>query len=169
VSVSNEHTQKALDSFGKYIVQQAKNNLSKQRKTVSKKLYDSIGYKVKVSKNSIELDLSMEEYGKFVDLGVSGKKKHYNTPYKYTTKMPPAKVFDKWVVRKGIAPRNKQGQLQSRKSITFAIAKSVFNNGIKPSLFISKPFENGLKRLPDNIIEAYGLDVETFLKQIVNA
>lgn len=168
MSVDNVNTKKALDGFGKYIVQQAKNNLSKQRKTVSKKLYDSIGYKVKVSKNSIELDLSMEEYGKFVDLGVSGKKKSYNTPYKYTTKMPPAKVFDKWIVRKGIAPRSKKGTFENRKSISFAIAKSVFNNGIKPSLFISKPFEKGIKRLPDDIIEAYGLDIETFLKQIIN-
>ena len=36
--------QKDLNSFGKYVVQQSRSNLTKQKKNVSKELYNSIGY-----------------------------------------------------------------------------------------------------------------------------
>jgi hypothetical protein len=103
------------------------------------------------------MDFSMDEYGIYQDKGVSGIKKKYNTDYKYTNKMPPAKAFDKWVVRKGLAPREK-GKFKSRKSLSFAIARSVYYNGIKPSLFFTKPFEKAIKRLPNDLVEAFGLD-----------
>lgn len=168
MSVKNKNTEKALNAFLKYTVSQAKANLTRKKKNSTKALYDSLTYDYKVSKNSFQASISAVDYATFQDLGVSGVKKKYNTPYSYKSKMPPAKAFDKWIVRKGIAPRNEQGQFQSRTGLAFAIARSVFINGIKPSRFLSDPFEKGFKKLPDEIIEAYGLDVETFLKQIIN-
>lgn len=168
MSVKQEQTEKALEAFLKYTVSQAKANLTRRKKNSTRALYDSLDYEYNVSKNSFSASITALDYGEFQDLGVSGKKKKYNTPYSYKDKMPPASAFDKWIVRKGIAPRNEQGQFQTRKGIAFAIARSVFINGIKPSRFLSDPFEKGFKRLPDEIIEAFGLDVETFLKQIIN-
>ena len=146
-----------LNKFRDYVVSQAKANLTRQRKNVSKGLYNSIKGNVKANPNSFEMDFSMEEYGFYQDKGVSGIKKKYNTDYKYTNKMPPAKAFDKWVVRKGLAPREK-GKFKNRKSLSFAIARSVYINGIKPSLFFTKPFEKAFKRLPEDLVEAFGLD-----------
>jgi hypothetical protein len=40
--------------------------------------------------------------------------------------------------------------------------------GTKPTEFFSKPFEMAFKRLPDDIIEAYGIDVENFLKYTIS-
>lgn len=168
MSVNKENTEKALNDFLKYTITQAKANLTRKKKNSTKALYDSLDYDYKVSNNSFTASISGLDYGEYQDKGVSGKKKKYNTPYSYKDKMPPAKAFDKWIVRKGIAPRNNQGQFQTRKGIAFAIARSVFINGIKPSRFMSDPFEKGFKRLPDEIIEAFGLDVETFLQQIIN-
>ena len=146
-----------LNKFRDYVISQAKANLTRQGKNVSKGLYNSIKGNVKANPNSFEMDFSMEEYGFYQDKGVSGIKKKYNTDYKYTNKMPPAKAFDKWVVRKGLAPREK-GKFINRKSLSFAIARSVYINGIKPSLFFTKPFEKAIKRLPDDLVEAFGLD-----------
>ena len=146
-----------LNKFRDYVISQAKANLTRQRKNVSKGLYNSIKGNVKANPNSFEMDFSMEEYGFYQDKGVSGIKKKYNTDYKYTNKMPPAKAFDKWVVRKGLAPREK-GKFKNRKSLSFAIARSVYINGIKPSLFFTKPFEKAYKRLPEDLVEAFGLD-----------
>lgn len=168
MSVNNDNTKKALEAFLKYTITQAKANLTRKKKNSSKALYDSLDYDFKVSQNSFTASISGLDYATFQDLGVSGKKKKYNTPYSYKDKRPPAKAFDKWIVRKGIAPRNTKGQFQSRTGIAYAIANSVFINGIKPSRFLSEPFEKGFKKLPDEIIEAYGLDVETFLKQVIN-
>lgn len=146
-----------LNKFRDYVISQAKANLTRGGKNVSKGLYNSIKGNVKANPNSFEMDFSMEEYGFYQDKGVSGIKKKYNTDYKYTNKMPPAKAFDKWVVRKGLAPREK-GKFKNRKSLSFAIARSVYINGIKPSLFFTKPFEKAYKRLPEDLVEAFGLD-----------
>jgi len=146
-----------LNKFRDYVVSQAKSNLTRQGKNSSKSLYNSIKGNVKANPNSFEMEFSMDEYGIYQDKGVSGIKKKYNTDYKYTNKMPPAKAFDKWIVRKGLAPREK-GKFKRRKSLSFAIARSVYINGIKPSLFFTKPFEKAFKRLPNDLVEAFGLD-----------
>jgi hypothetical protein len=115
----------------------------------------------------LTLEFFMEDYGVFQDAGVSGKKRKYNTPYSYKSKMPPPKAFDKWMVRKGIAPRDAKGKLMKRKSLAFALSWSVFNKGIKPSLFFTKPFEAAFKNLPEQLIEKYGLDaIQLFNSQI---
>ena len=159
--------QKELERFRDYVVSQSKRNLSRLKKNSSKKLYNSIKGNVKAMPNSISIQFTMENYGVFQDAGVSGTKKKYNTPYSYKSKMPPAKAFDKWIVRKGIAPRKSGGQFASRKSLAFLIARSVFRNGIKPSLFFTKPFEAAYKRLPEELVEKYGLDaLKLFNQQI---
>jgi hypothetical protein len=158
--------QKELERFRDYVVSQSRRNLSRLHKNSSKKLYNSIKGNVKTMPNSISIEFAMEDYGVFQDAGVSGTKKKYNTPYSYKSKMPPVKAFDKWLVRKGIAPREK-GKFASRKSLAFLIARSVFRNGIKPSLFFTKPFEDAYKRLPEDLVEKYGLDaIELFNEQI---
>ena len=157
--LKKEETQKQLDEFRKYVIQQARTNLTKSKKNSSKKLYNSINGISKVNPNSISLYFEMFDYGVFQDKGVSGVKKKYNTPYTYKTKMPPTKALDKWIVRKGIAPRDEKGRLINRQSLKFAIARNIFINGIKPSLFFTKPFEKAYKQLPDELIKAYGLDI----------
>jgi len=157
--LDSKEVQEAIDKFRKYVIQQSRSNLTKQKKNVNKSLYNSINGVSKVNKNSISLYFEMLDYGIFQDKGVSGKVKKYNTDFSYKSKMPPSKVFDKWIVRKGIAPRNEKGQFMSRKSLSYLIARKIFREGIKPSLFFTKPFEKAFDRLPDEIIEAYGIDI----------
>ena len=157
-----------LNRFAKYVISQSRANLTRGKKNSSKELYNSLDSNVKVSKNSFELTFLMEEYGVFQDKGVSGVKKKYNTKYAYTTKMPPPSKMDKWIVKKGIAPRDKDGKFISRKSLQFMIARSIFNNGIKPSLFFTKPFEKAFKGLNKDLVEAYKLDVEALMKNSIN-
>lgn len=158
----------ALQKFRDIVVNEAKANLRSQGKDASGKLSSSIQGEVKQMPNSIGVYFNMAPYGNFQDKGVSGTKRKFNTPYSYTTKMPPPSKLDKWIVRKGIAPRSKTGKFQSRKGIQFAIARSIFYKGIKPSLFFTKPFEQAFKTLPDVLIDKYGLDAEQLLTQILD-
>ena len=165
---------KALDNFGRSVVDESKKRLSK--KNASGDLSKSLDYKVKISKNSFQLDFEMEDYGKFIDKGVKGvggtkadgstwkKKTVTNNLYKYTNKRPPTKAFNNWTVKRGIAPRNKKGQFTTRKGLMFAIAESVYRTGLKTTNFFTKPFEKAFKKLPDELIKAYGLEVEKLLK-----
>ena len=164
-----KNVQQELNRFAKYVIQQSRTNLTKGKKNSSKALYNSLDYDLNVSPNSFSMSFLMEDYGVFQDKGVSGIKKKYNTPYSYTNKMPPPSKMDKWIVRKGLKGiRGKDGKFISRKSLQFMIARSIYNNGIKPSLFFTKPFEKAFKNLDKDIIKAYQLDVEELLKFTTN-
>ncbi len=158
------YTYQALNSFKKFVIQQSRSRLTKSRKNVNKKLYNSIDGDVKVSSNSISLTFFMEDYGVYQDKGVSGTKKKYNTPFSYTSKRPPRKTLEEWISKRRFQFRDKKGKFMSYKSMSFLIQRSIFEKGIKPSLFFTKPFEQGFKKLPDEIIEAYGLDIEELLE-----
>jgi hypothetical protein len=154
-----------LKRFRDYVIQQSRSNLSKGNKNSSKALYNSIDGEVVTEKKFTIVGFTMLDYGHYQDKGVSGKLKKYNTPYSYKDKMPPAKAFDKWIVKKGIAPRNAKGEFQSRQSLQYAIARSIFLNGIKPSLFFTKPFEAGYKKyITEDLIKGFALDVEDLMK-----
>lgn len=165
-SVKNE-----LDAFGKYIVQQSRSNLTKAKKKDRGNLYKSIGYDVKVSKNSFELSFSMEDYGKFVDKGVKGvnsSTKAPNSPYKFGTgsgaKGGLTKGIDAWVQRKRFQFRDKKGKFLSYQSTAFIIRRSIWFTGIRTTNFFYRPFELAFKRLPDDLVEAFGLTVDKLLK-----
>lgn len=148
-----------LNKFRDYVISESQKNLRRLGKDGGK-LYDSLEGRVKANANSFEMEFSMEEYGIYQDKGVSGTEKKYNTQFKYKTgnkNAPPPRAFDKWIIRKGLAPREK-GKFKSRKSLQFALSRFIQKNGMKPSLFFTKPFEKAYKRLPNQLVEAFGLD-----------
>lgn len=171
--MDQQQTYDELKKFRDYVVKQARANLTRAGKRSSGALYDSIDGEVKAMPNSIGIYFEMEEYGAYQDKGVNGRFSAYATAYSYKSKMPPPSKLDKWIVRKGIAPRDEKGKLLPRKSLQFLIARSIFRKGIKPSLFFTKAFEGGYKNLPDELIKKYGLDMEELtleaLDQIIKA
>ena len=158
--LANKYLRDELNKFAKYVIQQSRSNLTKGKKNASKELYNSLGYDISQKGETTSMAFKMADYGMFQDRGVSGTEKKYNTPYSYTTKMPPRKAFDKWIVRKGIAPRGKGGKFLSRQSLQYLIARAVYRKGIKPSMFFTKPFQAAFKRLPDDLLEAYAIGLE---------
>ena len=166
---NTEQTYKYLNDFAKYVIQQSRSNLTKGNKNVNKNLYNSLDSQIEVSANSFRLSFLMENYGEFQDKGVSGTKKKYDTPFSYTTKRPPLKPIQDWVTKRRFQFKNKEsGKFMSYKSTAYLIAGGILKNGIKPSLFFTKPFEKAFERLPDELVEAYGLDLEQFLQYTIN-
>ena len=163
------NTEQALEKFRRFVAQQSRSRLSKLKKNDTKGLYKRLDGVLKVSPNSFHLSWDLG-YGEFQDKGVSGTEKKYDTPYSYKSKMPPIKPLADWAKRKGIRLRDEKGKFQkgNYNTIGFLIARSIQKKGLKPSLFFTKPFEQGFKKLPDEVIKAYGLDVEEFLKFTLN-
>jgi hypothetical protein len=164
-------TQDALNKFAKYVVSQSKANLTRSKKNASGNLRNSIGYDLKVNPNSFELEFIMAEYGMFVDEGVQGSKSSYlesrNSRFEFSGRFKtiPTKSLDRWVVRRGIkGVRDEQGKFIKRDSLKYLIAKSIYEKGIKASLFFTKPFEKAFDNLPTEIVEAYALDIDEFFE-----
>jgi len=117
----------------------------------------------------------MEDYGTFIDKGVKGvssSAKAPKSPYKFGTgtgkKGGLTSGIDKWVTRKRIQFREKEGkgvkgQFLSYKQTAFLIRRAIWHKGLETTNFFSKPFENAFKKLPDDIIEKFGLDLDDFL------
>jgi hypothetical protein len=173
--LKREETQKTLDSFIKYLVTQSKANLTRGKSNVSKGLYNSIKGGVVVRENSFEAYFEMEKYGEFQDKGVKGKSsslKAPRSPYRFGTgtgqKGGLTKGIKSWVVAKKF-------QFQDRKTKKFLsyeqtaslITRSIYNKGIAPTYFFTKPYEKAFTNLPKDLITAYALDVETFLKYTI--
>lgn len=162
-----DNFKKALEKFRDKVILESKQNLRKLNKGGGN-LENSIkGGDVRITERSLQFEIEMEDYGFFQDKGVSGKRRKYDTPYSFRNKMPPPRKLDKWIVRKGIAPRDEKGRFISRKSLQFLIARSIFYNGIKPSLFFTKPFLKYAKTLPKELEKAYALDTQAFLDFVI--
>jgi len=166
------NTRAELEKFAKQVVSRSRANLTREKQNASKELYNSLDYELDVHKNSFSLKMIMEDYGVFQDRGVKGVKSGKSLDdFSYTSKggkrglkgMPPPKAFDNWNIRRGRAGRDDKGRFLSRKQLNFQTAVGVFMFGIKPSMFFTKPFESAFKSLPEEIIEAFGLDLTNII------
>jgi hypothetical protein len=166
--MKTEALERYLNSFGKQVVNRAKGNLQKS-KGGGTNLEKSLSFKVVTSAEGFSVQFYMDSYGTFVDKGVSGtqvkrsfkdyKGRKISSPYKYTTKQPPSRVLDKWIVKKGIAPRDEKGRFMSRKSISFLIARSIKRKGIQGISFFQKPLMLGLKQFGKEMLGAVKDDI----------
>jgi hypothetical protein len=161
--------QRALNKFRSDVTTKANTNFKGRGRVESE---------LDVFPNSFSLSFLMEQYMEFQDKGVKGKKssaKAPSSPYKFGSGNFKGKwtafrlSINGWMVRKGIAPRNKSGQFLERKSIIYLIARSIYNTGLRPKYFFTKPFEQEFRELPDELIEAYGLDIERLMKTTLDA
>lgn len=120
----------AMEEFGKLFVRTLREQLATNRpypKRASGKLINSINYRVTQKEDDWTLTFFSEDYLKFVDKGVSGTQRKYNTPYSYRSKKPPIQVIQQWTRLKGIPEET-----------AFPIQNKIFRFGLKPTNVINK-------------------------------
>jgi hypothetical protein len=174
--LSREETNKVLTKFTKYVVSQSRANLTRKNKNVKGKLYDSIKGESTTSKNSIGIYFEMEDYGAYQDSGVKGKSSGNSLStfkqggFRFGSgtgkKGGLTEGINQWVKdRRFQFKDNESGRFLSYEQTAFIITRSIYQKGIEATRFFSKPFEVGFERLPDELVEAYALDVEKLLKE----
>lgn len=170
-----DNLEKELKNFAKYVVTKSRMNLRSSGKNSSGVLSKSLDSEVKVSKNSFQLEFLMEEYGIFQDKGVKGKSsssKAPNSPFRFGSgtgrKGGLTEGINKWVQRKRFQFRDrKSGRFLSYKSTAFLISRSIYQKGIAPSMFFTKPFEKAFKGLSKDLLEPFKLDIENFMNNTI--
>lgn len=169
------NTQVVTQAFADYVVQQARTNLTKGGKNVSKDLYNSITKEVvsDTDNNYTIIGFSMDGYGQFVDQGVKGKSssaKAPNSPFKFGSgtgkKGGLSKGILNWVKARQFQFQDKKsGRFLSYQSTAFLISRSIYHKGMKPSNFFSRPLELGFKKYVDtDLMKAFGQDVEVMIQ-----
>ena len=167
--------EKYLRSYGKYIVRQAKRII--QQKQSSGKLYRSLRYKLKEDLDGFDLKFLSAKYGDFIQKGVSGRNvtrsyigidgKRKQSPYKFKSKTINTRVLDKWIIRKGLVPRDSSGKFQKRsvnavgfrKSLAFLIGRKIASRGIKAMSFYSQPISWSYRKFHKDLEKNFKDDV----------
>jgi len=103
-------------------------------KVASGKLYNSVSAKIKETKNGGAIQISMEDYGSFVQSGRAPGKKGV-----------PIFAIEKWIKSRGLKGRDKKGRFITNKSFAFAIRHNIMKFGIKPANFIDVSIEDLMK------------------------
>lgn len=142
---------KLLDQFGNDYVNTLTKLLLRYNKKASGNLINSLDYRIRREAQTIQIIIQANDYLSYIDKGVSGTERKFNTPFSYTTKMPPLSALSKWASLKGIS--------QDR---VYGIQRSIFKFGIKPTNVIEKTnkimAENATKKLSKliaNNVEKY--------------
>ena len=190
-----KNTELVIRQFAERVIKAARLNLGatrtityndgkkKRRRQVSSgKLKDSLDYLLETKQNrntkgqfqsgfNFNLSFLMEDYGKFIDEGVSGTK--YKVPngsrFGFDTKMPPKGSIRTWMAQKKVKARDlktksfvKQTEANLN-SAAFLISRSIKQRGIPKSEFFQAPFALEYSKLPQEIIEALNNDLDDIL------
>ena len=172
-----------LKSFGSKVEKKAKENLAASKDSMGKArgntaLGKSIRYKVVPTATGFSTQFYMEDYGEYLDKGVSGNKtkrsftnyknKTQSSPYSYTTKGPPIDILSKWIKRKGIKGHGvKKGRSKNTgqfvSGFAYLISRKIKRDGIKSISFFQKPLGLYYRELKDDLLKKLKLDIESYL------
>lgn len=123
---------------------------------------------IKAQNNGDDIQVIMNEYGNFIDKGVTGKgagdfkgkrkQVHKSTAgYRFGSGRYRGKgeewkkKIDKWMYSRGIQGRDKKGKFIKRASTNYLIRRSIYQHGIKGTLFASKAFEGFQEELKQRL------------------
>ena len=166
--------EEVLSSFGSKLIEKARANLNKKDKRAKGTLFDQMSYDIEKTNTGVKFVMnfgSAEDYWIFVDEGVqgaggfkgSGKKRGQGSPFKFTNKQPPLSAIIPWIKIKGIKGRDKKGRFITDKSLGFLIARSIKQKGLERTRFISKPYDDMIDDLKQDLTTAMAEDMDNSL------
>jgi tRNA uridine 5-carbamoylmethylation protein Kti12 len=125
-----------LQQFANELVQELKQNAPKNTGALSNSI------KTIVTDDSLSIE--MAGYADFVNKGINGKENNRGSIYSFRNKKPPISSISSYAKSIGANP--------------YALQKSIYKNGIKPSLFIDntitdKKIDELADKLINNIIQ----------------
>lgn len=132
---------KVEQKWAQQVVTNAKSILLRNKKIATGALYNSIRYDV--SSDGTILFFFAEE-GKWVQ---QGRRKG--------AKMPPPGPILRWIKVKGLKGRDKRGRFITDKALTFLIARSISEKGIKALPFMNIAIREARKQLAPELKKAY--------------
>lgn len=162
-------TKAVLNGFGESVIAKAQKNLDARGINASKDLRNrKMKFVAKVMPNSIDLRFFLGEYGQGIDQGVGGTSGTYSdSPFRFKKEKPSGEMVSnivQWANDKGITLKGNNSRQVSFSA--FRMATYILRNGIRPTNFFSDAYEEHFKKIPNDIAEAFGLDVDRFFELI---
>lgn len=154
--MSTSLLKKAMDELGEELVKGLVKALIDADKKVTGNLVRSIDYRLIQTADMFIVELLAAPYLDAVDKG-----------RRPGAKMPPPSALDKWIVKRKIAPRAKNGRFIPRKQVAFNIARGIAKNGIKGIHVVRKTIDDIYSKKEELIKKAAGQDLKDMIDKII--
>lgn len=157
-----------MNNFGENVIETARQNLIERGSSVSGNLENKMKFVAKVMPNSMSLKFDLGEYGEGIDQGVQGSMpQRYlvgRTPFKFQSIYPGEAMVDNvlsWANKVGFRFYD-----FDQRHGAFSLATYILREGIIGNKFFTDAYEDYIREIPEDIAEAFGLDVEEFFRFI---
>lgn len=150
-----DNLRKALDEYGRALVDQYKRGLSEGEINASGGLSDSVRYIMSVNGNTYEIDLSLADYWKYIEYGT---RPHF----------PPVDAILNWIRVKPILPREYGGRLPTEKQLAYLIGRKIANEGTEAKEVLQDSIERINDIYLEKIYDAIDRDLEGVATVIMN-
>ena len=145
-----ENLTSVLNDFGKFLVEEYKDNLILEDVNASDSLYNSVTYMVEKNNTTYEVKLNLMHYWKYVENG-----------RRAGGKFPPVSAIEKWIEVKPVLPRPmSNGKLPTNKQLAYLIARKISIDGIAPRPLLQQSVDEVWRSMQEFIAEALAKDMQ---------
>lgn len=142
-----ESLQNTLQQFAEVFADRYKSEL--QQKRASGSLEDSIRQTVKVDGNEYQVEITLQDYWKYVEYGREAG-----------SKFPPIDAIKEWIRVKNLQfEPDPFGRIPTENQLAFLIARGIAEKGIPPANFFSESFDQTYSEFETKIFEAFATDM----------
>tara|TARA_R100001440_G_scaffold53897_1_gene73705 strand:+ start:3687 stop:4262 length:576 start_codon:yes stop_codon:yes gene_type:complete len=186
----NRRLENSINDFGQKLVNLSAGNLQRRGKGGGN-LESSLKYSINVNNDVYTLDFIMEDYGAFVDKGVSGaggkiktgkhagtydginqyknwKSEVLNTPFRFGSGRSSGSIYKgigSFIRKKGLQPRNELGQFQTTVGLKIAMVKVLWTKGIKGISFFQNALRVTYKNFQNQFAKEFNLSVIDLIRK----
>lgn len=152
------HTTEVLQNWGQKLIEEYRGNLSSQGLNASHNLEQTLKYFVRKGKTSIELELNLNEYYKFLE---RGRGKTVNPGSGIVIKK-----IQEWIKVKNILPRpDINGKLPSPTQLAYVIAHKIHKEGYKEK---GEPLQKAMDSVKNQFMNALNEAITKDVTENVN-
>lgn len=145
-----ENLTSVLNDFGKFLVEEYKDNLILEDVNASDNLYNSVTYMVERNDKTFEVKLSLADYWVFVEKG-----------RRAGGKFPPVSAIERWIEVKPVLPRPmNNGKLPTNKQLAYLIGRKIAIEGISPKPLLQRSVDDVWNNMREFISEALAKDLQ---------
>lgn len=145
-----ENLTSVLNDFGKFLVEEYKDNLILEDVNASDNLYNSVTYMVESNDKTFEVKLSLADYWVFVEKG-----------RRAGGKFPPVSAIERWIEVKPVLPRPmSNGKLPTNKQLAYLIGRKIAIEGISPKPLLQRSVDDVWNNMREFISEALAKDLQ---------
>lgn len=145
-----ENLTSVLNDFGKFLVEEYKDNLILEDVNASDNLYNSVTYMVESNDKTFEVKLSLADYWAFVEKG-----------RRAGGKFPPVSAIERWIEVKPVLPKPmSNGKLPTNKQLAYLIGRKIAIEGISPKPLLQRSVDDVWNNMREFISEALAKDLQ---------